>query len=328
MGTRSAGIIGTGSCLPDRVMTNFDLEKMVDTSDEWIVSRTGIKTRHIAEKGTATSDLAVIAARRALESAGLVPEDIDMIIVATYTPDTPLPSTAAFVQRELGAGAAVAFDIAGACTGFIYALAVANQFITTGAYRTALIIGAETCSRFIDWTDRNTCVLLGDGAGAVVLTQAPEGRGILSTDLGTDGTGAEFLTIPAGGSRMPPSEETVRNKLHFLTMNGKEIFKFGIKIVSKTLETALSRCNLTKEDIKLLVPHQANIRILKSAMENLSFPMEKVMVNLDRYGNTSAASIPIALDEAFRENRVEDGDVVALVGFGSGLSWGTVIFRK
>jgi 3-oxoacyl-[acyl-carrier-protein] synthase-3 len=324
----SAGITGTGSYLPDKVMTNLDLEKIVDTSDEWIVSRTGIKTRHIAKERTATSDMAVIAAKRALESAGLAPGDIGMIIVATYTPDTVLPSTAAVVQRKLGADAAVAFDIAAGCTGFIYALAIANQFIATGNYRNALVIGAETCTKFIDWTDRNTCVLLGDGAGAVVAAQVPEGRGILSTDLGTDGAGAEFLTIPAGGSRLPPSEETVRNNLHFLKMNGKEIFKFGLKVVPKTLGAALARCNLTKDDIKLLIPHQANMRIIKSAMEKLSFPMEKVMVNLDKYGNTSAASIPIALDEAFQEKRVEDGDVVALVGFGSGLTWGTVIFRK
>jgi 3-oxoacyl-[acyl-carrier-protein] synthase-3 len=322
------GIIGTGSALPDRVMTNQDLEKIVDTSDEWIFTRTGIRTRYIAGEETATSDLAVVAARKALESASLEPTDLDMIIVATYTPDMLLPSTAAVVQNKLGAGSATSFDMSAGCTGFIYGLAVGSQFITTNMAENILVIGADTHTKFVDWTDRGTCVLMGDGAGAVILSHVPKGRGILGFDLGTDGSGWHHLTIPAGGSRIPPSANADNGTSHFLKMNGREIFKFGKNIVPKSLRVVTKKCGLTMEDVKLLIPHQANIRIIKSAMNKLSFPMNRVLVNLDRYGNTSAATIPIGIDEAVRGERIIDGDIVALVGFGAGLTWGSAILKK
>ena len=325
---KPAGIIGTGSYVPDSIMTNACLVETVPTSDEWIVSRTGIKARHIAGQDVATSDMAAIAAQRSLENAGVKAADLDMIIVATYTPYTLLPSTAAFVQHKIAASRAVALDLGAGCAGFVCALATGAQFIMTGMYRNVMVIGADACSRFLDWTDRNTCVLFGDGAGAVVLAPVFEGRGILASHLGSDGSGAGLLGIPAGGSRMPASEYTVQNKLHCIRMNGKEVFKFAVKIIPESVEAALNRCHLRTNDIDLLIPHQANLRIIQAAMETLALPPERVLINLEHYGNTSAASIPIALDEAFRSRRVGNGDVVALVGFGAGLTWGTVILRK
>ncbi len=324
---RSVGIVGTGFYAPKKVLTNIDLEKMVDTTDEWIRTRTGIKERRIADDNEAASDLAIEAARKAIEDSRISPQEIELVIVATLSPDYPFPSTACLVQEKLGIKNAWAFDIEAACSGFIYALSVAEAYLKTGTYQTALVIGAEVFSRIVDWTDRNTCVLMGDGAGAVVLKEVESGRGILSTHLGADGSGADLLKQPAGGSRLPATEETARQGLHYFKMQGKEVFKSALRIMSESVITALMKANLTSEDIDLIIPHQANIRILNAMAKKLSIPMEKVMVNLDKYGNTTAASIPMALDEAVKQGRIKEGDVVVLVAFGAGLTWGATIIR-
>ncbi len=324
---KAVGIAGTGFYVPDKILTNFDLEKMVDTTDEWIRTRTGIRERRIAADEEATSDLAVKAARKAVENAGLDPVEIDLIIVATLSPDRLFPSTACLVQKNIGAIRAVAFDIGAACSGFIYALSVAQQYLKNGTYKTALVIGAEIFSRILDWQDRNTCVLFGDGAGAMVLKAAENGKEIIYTQLGTDGSGAELLKQPAGGSRLPASHDTVDQRLHYLKMNGKEIYKFATKSMVETIINGLSIVGLTTKDIDLLIPHQANIRILECVAKKLNLPMEKVFVNVDRYGNTSAASIPIALTEAIQQKRIKENDIVVLVSFGAGLTWGASIIR-
>lgn len=321
------GIIGTGSYIPDHIVTNKDLEKIVETSDEWIVTRTGIKERRIADATTATSDMASIAARRAMESAGLSSGDIDLIIVATATPDNNVPSTACIVQHNIGAINAAAFDLNAACSGFIYSLVTANQFIASGIYKKILVIGAESLSKFTDWSDRNTCVLFGDGAGAAVIGRVDEGYGILSQHLGADGSGGELLKIEAGGSRKPASLETVEQKLHYLYMDGSEVFKFAVRIMASASEEAVGLADLTNEDVDLLVPHQANIRIIDAARKRLKLDKDKVYVNLDRFGNMSAASIPVALDEAVRDGIISKGKNIVLVGFGGGLTWASAMMK-
>lgn len=324
---RSVGIIGTGSCLPEKVITNHDLEKVVDTSHDWIVSRTGIHNRRVADDNTATSDLATEAAKEALEAANIKAEQLDLIIVATVTPDMSFPSTACIVQSNLGAKNAAAFDLEAACSGFLYGISIGDQFIKTGLYNHVLVIGAETLSKIMNWNDRNTCVLFGDGAGAVVLGPTEEGKGILSTHLGADGEGGKFLTLPAGGSRMPATVETIEQNLHYIKMDGSEVFKFAVRAMSSAAKKALSLCELDVNDIDYLVPHQANTRIIGASAKRLKLPLEKVYVNLDKYGNMSAASIPVALDEAVRKGKIKENDNVVLVGFGGGLTWGSCVIK-
>lgn len=324
---RAVGILGTGSYLPEKVLTNADLEKMVDTNDEWIVSRTGIRERRIAAPEEASSDLSVKAAKKALEKAGISAEEIDLIIVTTVTPDMNFPATACLVQDQLGAKKAATFDLSAACTGFIYGISAAAQFIATGVYKYVLVIGVECLSRILDWTDRNTCVLFGDGAGAAVLGPVEEGYGFLSFELGGDGSGGNLLNLPAGGSRLPASEKTIQERLHYVHMSGREVFKFAVRVMGNATEEALAKAGLTKEDIDFLVPHQANIRIIDSAVKRLGLTEEKVVVNLDRYGNMSSASIPVALDEAVQRGQIKKGDTMVLCGFGGGLTWGATVLK-
>jgi len=323
----SAGVIGLGSYVPERILTNHDLEKIVDTTDEWIQTRTGITERHISSGEQASSDLGLIAAQRALDDANITPAEIDLIIVATATPDMLFPSTACIIQSKLGANRAAAFDIGAGCTGFIYALVTAAQFISNGSYKKVLVIGAETLSKVTNWSDRNTCVLLADGAGAVVLDAVPFGEGVLGFTLGADGNGGKYLLQPAGGSRLPASIETVKQNLHTLQMNGPEIFKFAVKIMVEVTEETLKKANLLKEDVNLFIPHQANRRIIEAATKRLGFSMNKVVVNIDRFGNTSSASIPIAMQEAFGNGRIYTGDNLLLMGFGAGITWGAVALK-
>jgi len=322
-----AGILGIGSFVPEKILTNFDLEKIVDTSDEWITTRTGIKERRIADKSVATSDLATAAAEKALADANLKASDIDLIIVATVTPDMNFPSTACIVQSNLGAKNIPAFDISVGCSGFIYGITIAQQFIENGIYNNVLVIGAETLSKITNWEDRNTCVLFGDGAGAAVIGKVEKGYGILSSFLGADGEGGKYLYMPAGGSKMPASEETVNKKLHTIFMEGQEVFKFAVKIMDSATIEALNRCGLKAEDIDLLIPHQANTRIIDSAMKRLKLTKDKVYINLDKYGNTSAASVVIALDEAYRNGLIKKGYIVPVVAFGAGLTWGAAVIK-
>ena len=323
----NAGILGTGFYVPEKIMTNADLEKIVETSDEWIVERTGIKERRIAEDNQPMSDLALRAAKDALADAGVAAEDLDLIIVATLTSDRIIPSTACLSQNLLGANHAAACDLSAACAGFAYAASVAAQFIETGAYKKALVIGAETLSKYINWEDRNTCVLFGDGAGAAVLGQVEEGYGILSFDLGSDGSGGDAIQIPSSGSLMPVSKESIDQKLNLIHMNGRDVFKFAVKAMGKTVKNSLAKIDMPQEKIDWLVPHQANIRIIESAAKRLSMPMDKVIVNIHKYGNMSAACIPIALAEAAAAKRFKKGDIIALSGFGAGLTWASCIIR-
>ncbi len=327
MNKRAVGILGTGSYMPERIVTNKELEKTMETSDEWIVSRTGIGARRVAAPEEATSDLAAEAGRRALLDANINAEDLDLIIVATVSPDMAFPSTACLVQAQLGAKRAAAFDISVACSGFIYGMSIAQQFIQTGLYHKVLVIGAETLSRFISWDDRKTGMLFGDGAGAAVLGETAEGFGILGLDMGADGSGAELLKIPAGGSREPASLASVEERGHIIHMDGSEVFKFAVKVMGESALRALEAAGLKTADLALLVPHQANIRIIQSAVKRLGMTMDKIMVNVDRYGNTSAASIPIALDEAAKQGRFKTGDTIGLCGFGAGLTWGSAIIK-
>ncbi len=321
-----ARIAGTGSYAPTKVLTNADLERMVATSDEWIRERTGIRERRIAATGEACSDLAVQAGRRALTAAGVAATDLDMILVATCTGDFPLPATACLVQHQLGATKAGACDLSAACCGFVYALSIADAYIKTGM-RHVLVIGSEVMSAITDWTDRNTCVLFGDGAGAVVLSASPGESGILSTDLRSDGTLCELIMVPGGGSRNPPSEKVITERQHYIKMKGNETFKVAVRTLEEIARTTLASNHLQVEDLDLYVPHQANVRILRAVMERLGLPIEKVFLNLDRYGNTSAASIPIALDEAVREGRIKEGSLVMLGAFGAGLTWASAMLR-
>lgn len=323
----SVGILGLGSYLPEKVVTNHDLEKMVDTSDKWIRERTGIHERRFAAENEATSDLATKAAEKALADAGVSAEEIDLIIVATVTPDMFFPSVACLVQANLKATNAAAFDLTAVCSGFAYGLVVGSQFIKTGMYRKILVIGAETLSRITDKEDRNTVVVFADGAGAAVLGETSPGFGIIGVDMGADGTGGDLLKVPAGGSRQPASAGTISERLHFIHMNGQEVFKFAVKVMGESARKALANANLSPDNITYLVPHQANIRIIQTAAKRLGLPMDKVVVNVDKYGNTSAASIPIALEEAVREGKINNGDVLVLVGFGAGLTWAASVIK-
>lgn len=325
MNLKPVGILGTGKYVPEQILTNQQLEQMVDTNDEWIVTRTGIKERRLAASHQATSDLAFIAAQEAIANAGLTVEDIDLIIVATVTPDMFFPSTACLVQEKLGAKRAAAFDLSAACSGFIYSLATGTSMIQSGMYKHILVIGAETLSRVTDYKDRNTCILFGDGAGAVVIGEVAEGKGFKSFELGADGSGGDLLTVAGGGSRRPASAETVANNEHVIHMAGNDVFKFAVRIMGSAAEEALKKANVSKADIDLLVPHQANIRIIQSALQRLELTEDKAMINLDKYGNMSAASIPVALAEAVEQGKVNDGDTICLVGFGGGLTWGASV---
>ncbi len=320
--TVSVGIVGTGAYLPEKVLTNKDLEKMVDTTDEWIVSRTGIRERRIAAKDQASSDLALPAAEQALKMAGISASDLDLIIVATVTPDMSFPSTACVLQDRLKASKAAAFDLAAACSGFLYGVAAGVQFIQTGVYRYVLVVGVECLSKITDWTDRNTCVLFGDGAGAVVLGPVSQGEGFKAFDLGADGSGGPLLNQRGGGSRYPMTPEMLEQGLQYIYMNGREVFKFAVRVMQSATDEVVAKAGWSKDDIDFLVPHQANIRIIEPARNRLNLPEERVIVNVDRYGNMSSASIPVALDEAVRTGRIRKGDKLILVGFGGGLTWG------
>ncbi len=316
-------VTGTGSFLPDSVLTNQDLEKMVDTSDEWIITRTGISERRIAKNGLTTSDMAAMAAQKALEKAGRKPEEIDVIIVATVTSDYMFPSTACLVQKKIGAVNAAAFDLSAACSGFLYALISGFAYINSGCYKNVLIIGAESLSKITDWTDRSTCVLFGDGAGAVVLEQnnISNATKVLYKCLGADGSGSYMLEVPAGGTAKPASAETVNNREHYIKMKGNELYKWAVNKMKDLVEESIVKSGISCEDIKYIIPHQVNIRIIEGALKRLNIPIEKVIINLDRYGNTSSASIPIALDELNRNGNLKKGDIIVLVAFGSGLTW-------
>ena len=322
-----AKIIATGSYAPDKKLTNFDLEKMVDTSDDWITERTGIKERRIAGEKQSTSDLAYEASKIALKQAGLKARDIDLIIVATVTGDMPIPSTACLLQNHLDAKKAAAFDINAACSGFIYGLSVADSFIKSGTYKRILLAGAEALSKFTDWEDRATCVLFGDGAGAVVLEATNGESGVISTHLHSDGSLWELLNLPGGGSKNPPSKETINKKLHFLKMKGNETFKVAVRTLESLVVDTLKANNLKPSQLAALIPHQANLRIIQATANRLGLSMDKVVMNLDRYGNTSAASIPIALDEAIRIGRIREGDYIMLEAFGGGLTWASALIK-
>lgn len=324
-GDRVVSIVGTGSYLPERVLTNADLEKMVDTSDEWIRTRTGISERHIAREDEAASDMSAEAARRALESAGISPAEIELIVVATVTPDMPFPSTACFVQELIGAKNAFCFDIEAACSGFLYGLEIAKQFISTRMLNTALVIGVEKLSCITDWEDRATCVLFGDGAGAAVLRNRDKGRGIMSSVMGSDGSLAELLYLPGGGSRHPASRKTVEERLHYVKMAGNEVFKHSVRCMSEAGQAVLKKCGLTIDDVNCVIPHQANMRIIQAVAKRLGNSIDKFHNNLDRVGNLSAASVPVALDEAVRCGRVKKGDIVLFIVFGGGFTWGATV---
>lgn len=323
---KKVGILGTGSYVPENIVDNLYFEKILDTSDEWIKTRTGISQRRKASENESASDLATKAAIEALKCAKLSSDDIDLIIVATATPDMAFPSTACLVQENIKAKNAAAFDISVACSGFIYGITIARQFVLTGMYKNILVIGSEVLSKFIDYTDRSTCILFGDGAGAVVIGNVDDG-GILSTYLGSDGSGADVLNIPAGGSKLPASKNTIENNLHSIKMIGNDVYKFAVRIMGESSLKAIEIANLEPKDIDYFLPHQANIRIIEASAKRLKLGMDKVYVNLDKYGNMSAASIPVALDEAFRSGKINKGDNVVLVGFGGGLTWGSAVIN-
>ncbi|MBN1269776.1 MAG: ketoacyl-ACP synthase III [Kiritimatiellae bacterium] len=324
---RTVSIVGTGSYAPERILTNAELEKIVDTTDEWIVTRTGIRERHIARDDEATSDLAAAAARRALEDAGVKAEDLDMIIVATITPDMPFPNTACLVQNIIGAKKAFCFDIEAACSGFVYALEIGRQFVASGTVETALIIGAEKMSSMTNWKDRSTCVLFGDGAGAAVLQARGAERGIMTTVMGSDGALADLLMVPGGGSRLPASEATIREGKHYLLMEGREVFKHAVTKMTGAAKEALDRCGVAVGDVTLIIPHQANNRIIQAIAQRLDVPGERVYSNVERYGNTSGASIIIALDEAVKAGRLKRHDLLLVVAFGGGFTWGASLLE-
>jgi 3-oxoacyl-[acyl-carrier-protein] synthase-3 len=324
---QKASITGIGSYLPNKVLTNYDLEKMVDTSDDWIIQRTGIKERRIVENGQITSDLATYASLRAMEDAGVSPGDLDMIITSTITPDHIFPSTSCYIQQKIGASRASAFDILAACAGFIYALSVGESFVNSGAMKTVLVVGAECLSKITDYTDRTTCILFGDGAGAVVIQKSLSKHEILSTSLAADGSQADVLIMPGGGAKNPATLESVQQRTHYIQFKGKEVFKLAINKITNLIIDTVNKNGLSLEDIDLIIPHQSNLRIIEATMEKLGLPMEKAVVNIDKYGNTSSASIPIAIDEARKEGRLSKGDIVMLVAFGGGLTWGSSIIR-
>jgi len=320
-----AHITGWGMAVPERVMTNNELAHIVDTSDEWIISRTGIRERRIAAEDQTTASLAADAALKALSVANLKPADLDLIIVSTSSPEFIFPATACLVQDCIGATKAGAFDLLAACSGFIYALNMGSQAIRSGSVSNVLVIGAETLSRMVDWKDRNTCILFGDGAGAFVLQAAEERGGVISAVMRSDGSGGNLLTVPGGGSRHPTTMDTVQQGLQYVQMNGREVYRFATRVMSQATQEAVSKAGLTLDDIQLVVPHQANQRIIETALKNLNIPLERCVINLDRYGNTSTASIPIATCEAFEDGRIHPGDKLVFVGFGAGLTWGAAV---
>ena len=322
-----AKIIGTGSYLPEKIITNHDIEKIVDTSDTWITERTGIKERRVAGKDEASSDIAYKAARRALKAADMKATDLDLILVGTSTPDTLFPSTGCVLQGMLGAKNAVGFDVSAACSGFLYALSTADSYIRARRYERVLVVGVDVLSKFVDWEDRSTCVLFGDGAGAVVLVPTQKKEGVLDVQIGSNGKLAHILYIPGGGSRIPASRESIMNKEHFVKMNGNEVFKVAVKTMERISIEILEKNGISPEEVDLMVPHQANMRILQAVAKRLKMPMEKVFVNLDRYGNTSAGTIPIALDEAVRSGRVNQGDTILMAAFGGGLTWASAVVK-
>jgi 3-oxoacyl-[acyl-carrier-protein] synthase-3 len=324
---RRSVILGTGSELPGKIMTNHDLEKIVETSDEWITTRTGIKERRVLEDGQGNADMALRASERALQDAGIEAKDLDAIIMGTVSPDYPFPSSACLLEDKLGARGVFSFDVSAACSGFLNALAVADSFIQTGRINKALVVGSDTLSRVLNWQDRATCILFGDGAGAVVLGVSENGNGILSTKLRTDGSYAKTLYVAAGGSLHPATSDTVRRNEHTIVMNGKEVFKIAVRSMEDISRQALEEAGVTIDEVALVIPHQANRRIIVALAERLGVPMERVVVNLDKYGNTSAASVPVALDEARRGGRIKPGDVVLLNAFGAGFAWGAAVIR-
>ncbi len=324
---RTVSIIGTGSYVPEKILTNAELEKLVETSDEWITSRTGIKERRIAAEGEHTSDLAAKAAHAAITNAGITADEIDLIIVATVTPDMFFPSTACFVQSKIGAKKAACFDVSAACSGFLYAIEIAQQFITSHTYDTILVIGADKLSSIMDWTDRNTCVLFGDGAGAAVLRHRGGGHGVISTFMASDGGLSDILYIPGGGSRFPINKDNADQRLNCIKMNGKETYKHAVTSMLDAAHKALAEANLKIADLACIIPHQANLRIIEAIADRMKLPMERFMINLDRYGNTSAAAVAIALDEANRTGRMKEGDYILLVVFGGGLTWASSVIQ-
>ena len=324
---RSCSIVGVGSYVPSKILTNHDLEKMVETSDEWITTRTGIKERRIAAENEYTSHMAAEAAKRAMNMAGVKPEEIDLVIIATITPDMPFPATACLVQEKIGAKNAAAFDLEAACSGFIYGLEVGQQFIMSRTYDTVLVIGAEKLSSIVNWTDRNTCVLFGDGAGAAILQNREDSHGLLTAVMGADGEKADLLFMPGGGSRCPATKESVDARLHYLQMDGKQAFKNAVQAMESAATEAMKRCEVDITRMKCIIPHQANMRIIDAVGERLGAKPEQLFVNLDKYGNTSAASVAIALDEAVSSGKVSRGDLILLVVFGAGLTWGAAVIE-
>jgi len=324
---RGSTITGIGRAIPSQVVTNAQLAQWVDTTDEWIVTRTGIRERRVVEDNQASSDLAYDAAREALDDAGIGPEQVDLIIVGTATPDMLFPATACIVQDRLGARQAGAFDLSAACSSWVYGAAVAHGYIASGMANTVLVVGAETLSKIIDWRDRGTCVLFGDSAGAVVMSATEPGQGFLSFYLGADGAGGDWIVLPGGGSRIPASQESVERREHYLRMRGREVFKFAVRCMPKAIKEATARAGLAIEDVDCFIPHQANVRIIDAAAERLGQPRDKFFVNVERYGNTSSASVPVALYEALEAGRLKPGDVAVLVAFGGGLTWGSCAIR-
>ncbi len=323
----NGGILGVGMAVPERILTNADLERMVDTSDEWIITRTGIRERRVAGPEDTAATLGTLAARRALADANIAAEELDLVICATTTGDYLFPATACLIQHALGAHRAAAFDLAAACSGFVFALDTASLFIRAGRYRYVLVVGVDTLTRFVNWADRSTCVLFGDGAAAAILGPCPREEGILATSLGTDGAGAELIYIPAGGAKMPADAHVLAQKLNTIAMKGPEVFKFAVKIMGEAALDALQKAGLRSQDVDLFIPHQANIRIIDAAAKRMGLGPGKVFVNVDRYGNTSAASIGIALREALDRGLVRRGSVLVFVGFGAGLTWGANVIR-
>lgn len=319
-----AHITGWGTALPEKILTNEEISQIVDTNDEWIRERTGIRQRHIASNADTTASLAAESALNALKVANVSPGEVDLIIVSTSSPEYVFPSTASIVQNEIGAMNAGAFDLSAACTGFIFALNMAAQSIRTGSIETALVIGAETLSRITNWEDRNTCILFGDGAGAFVLQASPEPGGVIASVMRSDGSGADLLSLPGGGSANPASHETVDKDLHYIQMNGREVFRFATKVMARSSQEVIEKANWEIDDVSLIIPHQANRRIIESAARNLKLPIEKFAINLHNYGNTSTASIPLAAHEAIETNQIQRGDKLVLVGFGAGLTWGAL----
>jgi 3-oxoacyl-[acyl-carrier-protein] synthase-3 len=321
-------LAGAGYYLPAKRLTNQDLIKLIDTTDEWIVSRTGIRERRVVSEGETTASMAVAAARDALAQANIAATDLDAIILATVTPDVRLPATACIVQAELGAGHCAAFDIVAACSGFVYGTVLVDRLIRHGQYRHVLLIGSESLSQITDYTDRGSCILFGDGAGAAVFSRCDDpSRGVLYHKLAADGTGWQFIHIPAGGTRMPASEQTIKDRQHYMKMRGRDVYKFAVTRMQDLIRDAMEKCNLTADQVKLIIPHQVNQRIIDSAVEKLNFPPDKVYVNIDRFGNTSAASVPIALHEARLRGQVGPGDTIILVAFGAGLTWASAVIK-